>query len=222
MAQISRRKKTRRDYHHGDLRNALLASARSLLERDGPAALSFRAVARAAGVSQAAPYHHFPDKEHLLAALATLGFNELRACQIAAAEGGTPQVRLIALSRAYIRFARQNPNMYRLMFGEAIPDWDKHPEAARAKRRCFEPAQAVIASDTAAWKGQRPRGAETIGITAWALVHGLAMLLIDGSLQKELSTDPIARIVHGHAGASAPEEPGCVIELFRFVLGSAK
>ena len=222
MAQISRQKKTRRDYHHGDLGNAPLVSARSLLERDGPVALSLRAVARAAGVTQAAPYHHFPDKEHLLAALATLGFNELRACQIAAAESSAPHMRLSALGHAYVRFASQNPNMYRLMFGEAITDWGKYPEAARAKRRCFEPAQAVIASDPTARQGPKPYGAETIRIAAWALVHGLAMLLIDGSLQEQLSTDPIAGILHGPVGASKAEEPACVIELFRFVLGSAK
>lgn len=219
MAQISRRKKTRRDYHHGDLRNALLASARSLLERGGPVAVSLRAVARAAGVSQAAPYHHFPDKEHLWVALASLGFNDLRACQIAAAESSAPHMRLSALGNAYVRFASQNPNMYRLMFGEAITDWGKYPEAACAKRRCFEPSQAVIASDPTARKGPKPNGAETIGIPAWALVHGLAMLPIDGSLQEQLSTDPIAGILHGPVGA---EEPACVIELFRFILGSAK
>lgn len=65
-------------YHHGDLKNALLASARRMLERDGPSEVSFRGISRAVGVSQAAPYNHFRDKEDLLAALATVGFIELK------------------------------------------------------------------------------------------------------------------------------------------------
>lgn len=212
MVQSSRRRKARRGYHHGDLRNALLASARALLERDGPTALSFRAIARAVGVSQAAPYHHFPDKEHLLVALATLGFDELRASQTAAAEGSTPGARPRALARAYIRFACQNPNMYRLMFGEAITDWRKHPRAASAKRRCFEPAQAVIAGEPGLRQGQRAQTAGSCDIAARALAHGLAMLIIDGTFQEELSADqidggPIARILQVLAGASEPETP---------------
>jgi AcrR family transcriptional regulator len=220
MVQTSPRRKARRAYHHGDLRNALLAAACALLERDGAAALSFRAIARAVGVSQAAPYHHFPDKEHLLAAVATLGFDELRECQTAAAEGGTPQARLRALCRAYVRFACQNPNMYRLMFGEVIADWRKHPRAASAKRRCFEPAQAVIAADPGVREGQSPQAAESVGIAAWALAHGLAMLIIDGTLQGELSAaelghGPIAGILRAPAGASEPERPDYLIQLLR-------
>ncbi len=168
------------------------------------------------------PYHHFPDKEHLWAALATLGFNDLRACQIAAAESTAPHMQLSALGHAYVRFASRNPNMYRLMFGEAITEWGKYPEASCAKRRCFEPAQAVIASEPTARKGPRCNRAAMIGITAWALVHGLAMFLIDGSLQEQLYNDPIAGILHGPVGASKPEKPACAIELIRFVLGSAK
>ena len=129
-----------------------------------------------------------------MAAVAALGLDELRACQIAAAEGGAPEARLSALSRAYIRFACQNPNMYRLMFAEAITDWRKHPRAASAKRRCFEPAQAVIAADPGVRKGQSPQAAGSVGIAAWALAHGLAMLTIDGTLGEELSA---AQFDHG-------------------------
>ena len=140
-------------------------------------------------------------------ALATLGFDELRASQIAAAEGSTPgAARPRALGRAYIRFACQNPNMYRLMFGEAITDWRKHPLAASAKRRCFEPVQAVIAGDPGLRQGQGVQTAGSCYVGAWALVHGLAMLIIDGTFQEELSADDIdddliARILQGLAGA---------------------
>src|SRR5689334_3072606 len=87
-----------RGYHHGDLRSALVVAAAALLERDGAEALSFRGVARAAGVSQAAPYNHFAGREELLATIAEQGFCTLEAAQIAAAERAGPGTsRVISL-----------------------------------------------------------------------------------------------------------------------------
>src|SRR5215217_5217974 len=104
-----------RPYHHGDLRSALVRSALELLRAHGPEALTLRAVARAAGVSQAAPYRHFADRRALVAAVAEEGFRRLHAELLAAVQAspGPRGFREIAL--AYVRFARENPAEYRVM-----------------------------------------------------------------------------------------------------------
>ena len=99
-----------RPYHHGDLRRALIDAARRLLETEGPTALSLRAVAREAGVSPAAPYHHFKDKGELLDAVAHEGWDLLNDLMTAArANEDSVRTKLTALGVAYVRFARDNP-----------------------------------------------------------------------------------------------------------------
>ena len=109
-----------RPYHHGDLSRALVMAGRKILEREGPAALSLRAVAREAGVSPAAPYHHFKDKQDLLAAVANEGWMELGEA-VAKARMGSPDAAhaLSEIGVAYVTFARQNPALYRLMYDSA-------------------------------------------------------------------------------------------------------
>jgi AcrR family transcriptional regulator len=106
-----------RPYHHGDLRRALVDAARRLLEAEGPAALSLRAVAREAGVSPAAPYHHFKDKGELLSAVADEGWALLSAAVYAASQA-TPGGKLGPLM-AYVSFARARPALYRIMYDAA-------------------------------------------------------------------------------------------------------
>src|SRR5215475_2854236 len=98
-----------RPYHHGDLRRALVDAARRLLESEGPSALSLRAVAREAGVSPAAPYHHFKDKAELLEAVAQEGWDLLNAEMHKAKAGDKGRHQLTALGIAYVCFARENP-----------------------------------------------------------------------------------------------------------------
>src|SRR5437764_15273216 len=106
-----------RPYHHGDLSRALVDAARRILEAEGPAALSLRAVAREAGVSPAAPYHHFKDKTELLDAVAHEGWHAL---DLAIAEGRTkapnPREGVLGIGVAYVTFAQRNPQLYRLMY----------------------------------------------------------------------------------------------------------
>src|SRR5690242_3521199 len=110
--------KAPRPYHHGDLRRALIAAAITLLEREGAKALSFRAVARAAGVSQAAPYNHFSGKEDLLATLAEAGFRTLAVWQAeTAARQPEPLERMVGLGLDYIGLAVARTQLYRLMVG---------------------------------------------------------------------------------------------------------
>src|SRR4029078_7548187 len=106
-----------RPYHHGDLRRALVDAARRLLEAEGPSALSLRAVAREAGVSPAAPYHHFKDKCELLDAVAHEGWEQLGE-GVAAARSAAPcnKSALTEIGLAYVKFARENPALYRVMY----------------------------------------------------------------------------------------------------------
>ena len=161
----------RRAYHHGNLRASILRAAGKLLERKGIAALSVRAAARRTGVSHSAPYRHFPDRESLFAALAAEGFRTLdRALQEAGASGG-----LRGRGEAYVRFALANPQCFRLMFGGDLRVRRYHALAGAASRV----VQGLAQTFTAQLPG--PAGHDA-SIAAWALVHGLALLLLDDKI----------------------------------------
>jgi AcrR family transcriptional regulator len=156
-----------RPYHHGDLRRALLEAARRLLEAEGPSALSLRAVAREAGVSPAAPYHHFKDKAELLDAVAEEGWDLLHLMMQEVRESEKDyDARLIALGLAYVCFARDNPALYRVMY-DAARDKDSLPTEARDR-----PYGLVRSTMTATGAGARE--VEYATIAAWCCVHGLA------------------------------------------------
>jgi AcrR family transcriptional regulator len=169
-------------YHHGDLRRALVAAARAILEEDGLAALSLRAVARRAGVSQAAPYHHFPDKDALLAAVAADGFDALdRAMQERMAGVSDPAERLNASGVAYVMFAVANPALFQIMFGAAMHGLAAHAERIEAGKRAYATLErAVTAVIEQAGGAEADVGLACLG--AWAVAHGLAKLLVEGGL----------------------------------------
>lgn len=156
-------------YHHGALRAALLAAAAEVLERDGLSQLSLREAARRAGVSHNAPYRHFPDREALLAALAAQGFGMLAEAQRAAVAAGG----LRAMGEAYVRFALAHPQRFQLMFGGAV-QISRHPELRDVATRTFEGLSTALADRAAG-----AAGASDASVAAWALVHGLAHLLMD-------------------------------------------
>lgn len=157
----------KRPYHHGDLRNALLVAARSILEEESLAALSLRAVARRAGVSHAAPYRHFPSHEAMLSELATEGFIELRAeLATAAMAPGVVSDRIADIGAAYMRFVARRPALARLMFGPQLPNRDAFP-------RLGEAADAIGVEIGVALNDS------ALGLAVWAAVHGLAMLILE-------------------------------------------
>jgi len=121
-----------RTYHHGDLRNALLDSARRILEEESLADLSLRAVARRAGVSHAAPYRHFPNHEALLVELAKEGFAELREgiAEAGAAASALESDRIAKIGAAYMRFVARRPELASLMFGPQLPNREPSPNSA--------------------------------------------------------------------------------------------
>lgn len=174
------RKEPQRSYHHGDLRRALLDVALRLLEESDPGQLSLRAIAREAGVSRAAPYHHFADREALLAAVAADGFRALRTAMLERLESteGTPLARMQEMGVAYVLFAVRHPQLYRLMFGGELRNRERHEELARESGATYAALGAAMEDTMAPESGGRGEpGAIALG--AWALVHGLAMLLVD-------------------------------------------
>lgn len=188
---------SRTSYHHGALRDALLAACLRLIETEGIASVSLRRVAREAGVSSGAPYHHFADRAALLADLATQGFRKL-AEQLTAARSAAPSptAALAAVVQSYVGFAREQPGYFRLMFRPELSQPEKHPDTRAAGEAAFGVlTDAVAACATAG--DLPPERAETTTLTLWALGHGLASLWLDGQLDKRgvlLGTTPTALI----------------------------
>ena len=165
-------------YHHGALRSALLEAAEAILDRDGIGALTLRAAAREAGVSHAAPTHHFGDLAGLLTELAASGFVRFRArleAEVAAA-GPDRTGRLMALGRGYVGFARACPGLFQLMFRSERLDWSS-PALSSAGEAAF----ALLTRD------ERPVASDAfqslvVAVTRWSVAHGLSTLLLDGRL----------------------------------------
>lgn len=162
-----------RNYHHGNLREALVAAAEAEIEAHGLEAFSLRGVARRAGVSHAAPAHHFGDARGLLTALAAEGFRRFVRMQEARQTAGPDdaRTRLVAAGLGYIDFATRHTALFRLMFASDRPD--------KADAELCEAATAAYAKlerDVAARTGRTPPAAVDV-VAAWSAVHGLADLI---------------------------------------------
>ena len=171
----------KRPYHHGALRETLLAAAETILERDGVEALTLRGAAREAGVTHGSPAHHFGDLSGLLSDLAAIGFVRFHARLQAetAAAGQDPNTRMIGRCRGYVRFARDSPGLFQLMFRSGRLDWSR-PALAAAGANAF----ALLMEQDAQAAPVDVSVAQLAAATAhWSLAHGLAMLLIDGRLR---------------------------------------
>ncbi|HZM36505.1 MAG TPA: TetR/AcrR family transcriptional regulator [Burkholderiales bacterium] len=179
-------------YHHGGLRAALLQAAGDLLEKQGLAALSLREAARRAGVSHNAPYRHFPDRDALLASLASEGYRQLGE----ALKGRAGR----EMGEAYVRFALGHPNRFRLMFGGVLA-MAAHPELREA-------AGATYETLVVAFRAQRDIADPALAAAAaWSLVHGLAQLLLDGHFPEARARDDFVRQVIGAVRFAAAPRP---------------
>nr|WP_202515605.1 MULTISPECIES: TetR/AcrR family transcriptional regulator [unclassified Streptomyces] len=156
------------------MRAACLRAARELLEEDGSAGLSLRAVARRAGVSATAPYRHYADRDALVSAVAAQGYRELAAYLAAAHPSPATPDELAAVAVAYVRFALERPALFRVMFAEPCdPDSEERVAATTA---ISEYVHGIV-------RGAFPGAdVEALSTTVWALVHGLAFLHLDGKL----------------------------------------
>ncbi len=187
-------------YHHGDLRPALLRASLALIDESGIGALSLRQVARKAGVSHNAPYHHFKDRGSLLAALAEDGFAEL-AQEMGDARAAAPDAgaRLEACGQAYIRFALKSPARFKLMFRPELTGAGAEAAVAASSTPALDTLTAAIIEAQAG--GLAPAGdPRPLVLTCWAAVHGLASLWLDGPLARAhrsfaTSTDKLTAIV---------------------------
>ncbi len=170
-------------YHHGDLREALLRASLELIDEGGVQALSLRKAARRAGVSSGAPYHHFENREALLAGLATEGFELLGQMMDEATEAADPApvAQLQACGQSYVRFAREHTAYFRVMFRPELVGSDAYPDDEPPGRRVFERLVGrVVAAQEA---GHAPPGdPEGMILLAWSVAHGLSSLLVDGPL----------------------------------------
>ncbi|MEV5974861.1 TetR/AcrR family transcriptional regulator [Streptomyces sp. NPDC051921] len=162
-------------YHHGDLRAACLRAARELLEEDGSAGLSLRAVARRAGVSATAPYRHYADRDALVSAVAAEGYRELAAHLAAAHPAPSAPDDLAAVAVVYVRFALDHPALFRAMFAEPCDPTSEERVAATAV--ITEYVHGIV-------RDAFPGAADAVALatSVWALVHGLAFLHLDGKL----------------------------------------
>jgi AcrR family transcriptional regulator len=177
---------TRPSYHHGDLRRTLIAAALEVIATSGPGQLSLRALARSAGVSHAAPAHHFGDKSGVFTAIATEGFELLYESQLRTSEGRDPTETLLPLAVNYVLFAIEHPSHYEVMWREDLYDRTA-PALVAARQRVFEVFYQSVASATGDLEPREFRGAVA---AAWSIVHGFATLWLGGNLTELLGTDP--------------------------------
>lgn len=170
---------------HDDLREACVGEALAIIEADGLERLSLREVARRLGVSHQAPYRHFPSREHILAEVMRRAYDAFSGYLGAVPRGDDPYADLEAMGQAYLRYARQHPLQYRLMFGTALPDPTQHPEMLASARQAFGLLHACImrihaarAAQEGGWQGVVDAQQTALdALFIWSSLHGLAGIL---------------------------------------------
>jgi len=188
------------------LRAALIENGVRILTEGDPDKLSLREVARAAGVSATAVYHHFPDKQALLAALAHEGLARLAAAQHAASDAaGGGKAGFAATGRAYVNFALENPALFRLINNTQAPPMG-------SPREDLPDAMAFLLANAAALapEGAPPLAAQVVAIQGWALAHGLSVLMLEGHVPKsqqliEMVLNP--NVLGDNAASDLPKRP---------------
>ena len=166
-------------YHHGNLREALIEAALDLIAERGPAGFTFAEVARLVGVSPAAPYRHFRDRNALLAEVARRGFQRFEADLVRAWDDGRPEPfrALVNCGRAYLEFARRQPAYYAAMF-EAGPPPETYPDLARAGERALAVLGGAVESLWAREPKSRRPPLRMVALHIWSLSHGIASLFL--------------------------------------------
>jgi AcrR family transcriptional regulator len=200
-----------RGYHHGNLKEALLRAALELIAQKGPAGFTFAEAARWAGVSPAAPYRHFRDRDELLASIALRGFNQFEAALARAWDGGRPDVfvALDRLGRAYLGFARSEPAYYSAMFEAGIP-LAGNPELREAGDRAFAVLREAAEKLCAQTPARNRPPALMVALHIWAMSHGIASLFGRGDAARRslpMSPDELleAQVLIYLRGLGVPE-----------------
>ena len=179
-------------YHHGALHDGLLQAAERVLERDGLAGLTLRAVAREAGVSHAAPTHHFGDLTGLLSELAAIGFRMFNVAMVAARDSETlPMMKALANAKAYVAYAQAHPGMYAVMFRSQRLDYSR-PSLHEAADASFAGLTRGVGESRQEQISEQSLSLDQAAAIAraWSLVHGFTTLLLDGRLTSILERLP--------------------------------
>ena len=168
------------------LREQVLEASLDIIRETGLAGLSLREVARRAGVSHQAPYHHFADKESIVAALVERGYLALaERLETEAAGKGSPRQRLSRTGRGYVDFALENAVQFRLMFRPELVDASRFPAVQDAGARAFAVLERLIDEQPSARRSSADKKSASVSLH-WSVVHGLATLLLDGALGRKL------------------------------------
>jgi len=167
----------RRGYHHGNLKEALINAALELIAAKGPLGFTFAEAARSAGVSQAAPYRHYRDRDELMVDVAVRGFERFEAALAKAWNDGAPNplAAFENLGKAYLDFARAEPAYYAAMFEAGVP-LDSNPELRDAGERAFAVLRRASETVCARLPKDRRPPALMMALHIWALSHGIASL----------------------------------------------
>ena len=185
----------RRGYHHGRLKDALIEAARNLIEQRGPQGFSLTEAARIVGVTPAAPYRHFSDREALMGEVARRGFDLFNASLQTAWDHGRPdaETAFARMGRAYLDFARQEPGYYRSMFTRAQELEAQCPPDAGSPPAAAGQSFALLNEAAGAALRARKRGdadSARLALEVWALSHGAATLMLGGYLPRSGASDP--------------------------------
>jgi AcrR family transcriptional regulator len=170
-------------YHHGDLENALIKAGVEILSKEGIEGLSLRKVAKRAGVSHSAPYAHFKDRQSLIAAISTEGFKQLYAELDAAVSthAGDPRQQLVEGAWAYVQFAMNNTDTFKIMFSGVLEKEKEYPSFVEISRRTFERVVDIVrACQNAGILRSAP--AELVAVSVWGQIHGVISLALEGQI----------------------------------------
>ncbi len=178
-----------KNYHHGDLKNALIEAGIEILSKEGVNGLSLRKVARKAGVSHAAPYAHFADKQSLIAAIALDGHSKIHARieEVQVLHPNDPLKQLVRLAWAYMQFGLESPAHYKITFSGLIENEKNYPELVEVTRQSLAALQKIIADcQSAGILSSSEYETEIVAITLWGLIHGLVSLVIESQVSSDL------------------------------------
>jgi AcrR family transcriptional regulator len=174
---------TSETYHHGDLKNALIRAGVEILGREGIGGLSLRKVAKQAGVSHAAPYAHFADKQALIAAISTESFKQLYS-QIGAVKQTyqtNPETLLIEVAWAYVQFALNEPDRFKLMFSSVLEKEKDYPDFVEISQKNFRQLVEIVEICQQA-EVVKQGASDLIALSLWGTVHGFVSLLLEGQI----------------------------------------
>ncbi|TGL61951.1 TetR/AcrR family transcriptional regulator [Leptospira ognonensis] len=178
------RRKPKKGYHHGNLREAILNESLIWIKKKGVESLSLREIAKKIGVTHSAPNKHFSKKESLLASLIELGFIQFKSALIDGKKEIEvhPREAFIAMGISYLRFANENPELYRLMFSNSVHDLSEYPACELAGMESFNVLLSAVVTLQA--NGILKKGdPKEMAYMIWSFTHGYVMLVLDGRLQ---------------------------------------